>query len=264
VARRRAEHPGLRWLFVVVALGTAGAAAGLADAAEVRVLSAGAMRTIVTDLAEAFRHETGHTVRIESGTAGQLRDTALAGEIADVVIPTDTVLDQLAAKGGIIVADTRVDLARTGVGVAVREGAAHPDVSTPEAFKRAVLAATSIVYTDPARGGTSGIHVAGLLQQLGIADAVKGKTVLWPGGAAAEALVAGKAELCVTQISEIMPVKGVTLVGPLPRDIQKVTTYSAAVLTRAPHPEVAKALIAFLARPAWKPKLAAAGLDYRE
>ena len=231
--------------------------------AEIKVLSAGAMKSMVTTLAEEFRKETGHTVAIAVGTAGELRQKVAAGEPADVVIVSDTVIEQLAAQG-LVVADTRADIARTGVGIAVREGAPLPDVSTPEAFKQTVLAAKSLVYTDPARGATSGIHVASILQRLGIADAVKDKTVLWPGGYAAEALVKGQAELCVHQISEILPVKGVRLVGPLPRELQKVTTYSAALSARAAAPEVGRAFIAFLSRPSFKAQFAAAGLDYRE
>src|SRR5262249_25636828 len=125
-------------------------------------------------------------------------------------------------------------------------------------------AARSIVYTDPARGATSGIHFASVLQRLGIADAVKDKSVLWPGGFAAEAVAKGQAELCVHQISEIIPVAGVTLVGPLPRELQKVTVYWGALAARAASPEAARAFLAYLSRPALKPKLAAAGLDYRE
>jgi len=234
-----------------------------AQAAEIKVLSAGAMKGIVTDLAETFRQETGHTVTITAGTAGELRQKVEAGEPADVVIVTDTVLEQLAGQR-LVVADTRADLARTAIGVAVRAGAPLPDISTPEAFKRTVLAAKSIVYTDPARGATSGIHFASVLQRLGIADAVKDKTVLWPGGYAAEAIVKGQAELCVHQISEILPVKGVTLVGPLPRDLQKITTYSAALSTRTATPTAARDFIAFVTRPSFKPRFAAAGLDYRE
>src|SRR5262249_9407006 len=131
-------------------------------------------------------------------------------------------------------------------------------------FKQALLATKSLVYQDPSRGATSGIHFAGVLQRLGIADAVKDKTVLWQGGYAAEALVSGKAELCVHQISEIIPVKGVVLVGPLPKELQKLTTYSGAVATKATSPEVARAFVAFLVRPAFRPKLAAAGLDCKE
>ena len=234
-----------------------------AEAAEIKVLSAGAMKSIITELGESFRQETGHTIVITSGTAGEIRKKMVAGEWTDVVIVTDMVIEQLATPG-LIVADTRADIARTAIGVAVRQGAPLPDISTTEAFKQSILAAKSLVYTDPARGATSGMHFAAVLQRLGIADAVKGKTVLWPGGYAAEALVTGQAEICVHQISEILPVKGVTLVGPLPKELQKLTTYSAAVASLATTPEVARAFVAYLARPSFKPKLAAAGLDYRE
>lgn len=233
------------------------------QAAEIKVLSAGAMRGMVTELAETFRQETGHTVVISSGTAGEIRQKVTAGDPVDVVFVTDTVLAQLAATN-MVVADSRTDIARTGIGVAVREGTPRPDISTSEAFKQTLLAAKSLVYQDPARGATSGIYFASVLQRLGIADAVKDKTVLWTGNYAAEALVKGQADLCVHQISEILPVKGVTFVGPLPRELQKVTTYSAALSSRAMTPDVARAFIAFVSRPAYKAKLAAAGLDYRE
>ena len=233
------------------------------QAVEIKVLSAGAMKNMVTELAEAFRQETGHTVVMSTGTAGEIRQKVTAGDPADVVFVTDTVIEQLAAAN-LIVADSRADIARTGIGVAVREGTPLPDISTPEAFKQTILAAKSLLYTDPARGATSGIHFAGVLQRLGIADAVKAKTVLWPGGYAAEALVKSQADLCVHQISEILPVKGVVLVGPLPRDLQKITTYSAALSRRAATPDAARAFIVFVARPSFKAKLAAAGLAYRE
>jgi len=252
-----------RRLAILVAAFAALAWASPARAAEIKVLSAGAVKDIVTELAEAFRQETGHTVVLTTGTAGGIRQKVTAGDPADVVIVTDTVLQQLAASG-LLVAESQADIARTGIGVAVREGALRPDISTSEAFKRAILEAKSIVYLDPASGATSGVYFAGVLQRLGIADAVKSKTVLWPGGFAAEAIVKGQADFCVHQISEILPVKGVTLVGPLPRDLQKITTYSAALSTRAATPAPARAFIAFVTRPSFKPKFAAAGLDYRE
>ncbi|HEV8530623.1 MAG TPA: substrate-binding domain-containing protein [Methylomirabilota bacterium] len=260
---RRKASPTSRWLALAIAGLGMWTWTTSAQAAEIKVLSAGAVKGIVTELAETFRQETGHTVTITPGTAGELRQKVEAGDSADVVIVTDTVLEQLAAKR-LVVADTRADLARTAIGVAVREGAPLPDISTVEAFKQTVLAAKSLVYTDPGRGATSGIHFAGVLQRLGIADAVKDKTVLWPGGYAAEAIVKGQAELCVHQISEILPVKGVTLVGPLPRELQKITTYSAAISTRAATPETARSFIAFVTRPSFKQKFVVAGLDYRE
>ena len=250
-----------RSLAMAVAL-TAAVAVG-AQAAELKVMSAGAMKTIVTELGADFTRETGHTLALTTGTVGQLRDKILAGEAADVVVMSDTAIDQLIGQAH-LVRGSRVDIARTGIGVAVREGAPKPDIATPEALKQALLAAKSIAYVDPASGGTSGIYFATVLQRLGIADAVKDKSILKPGGFVAELVARGEAELCVHQISEILPVKGATLVGPLPRELQKVTVYSAALPARAPGGEPARALIEFLSRPAFKAKLAAAGLDYRE
>lgn len=249
------------WLGAVLVVLAGWASAG--EAAEVKVLSAGAVRGIVTDLAEAFRRETGHTVTLTFGTVGVVRQKLTAGEPADVVIMTDAAFDEMAQKGA-VTPGTRADLARTGIGVGVKDGAPRPDIATPEALKQSLLAAKSLVYVDPAQGGTSGIHFASVLQRLGIAEAVKGKTLLVPGGYAAEKVAKGEAELVVHQISEILPVKGVTLVGPLPRDLQKITTYSAGLTTRATAPEAARAFIAFVARPAFKAKFAEAGLDYRE
>lgn len=233
------------------------------DAAELKVLSAGAMKAMVSELGADFTRETGHTLAVTSGTVGQLRDKLQAGEAADVVVLSDTAIDQLIGQGHL--AGSRVDIARTGMGVAVRDGAPKPDISTPDAFKQALLAAKSITYVDPKSGGTSGIYFAGLLERLGIADTMKAKTVLRPGGGYIAELVArGEAELAVHQISEIVPVKGVTLVGPLPRELQKVTVYSAALPARGTNTEPAKAFVEFMTRPAFKGRLATAGLDYKD
>jgi molybdate transport system substrate-binding protein len=254
----------LRRRAVVVAVWLAVSVVAPAHAAEIKLLSAGAMKSIVSELAEQFQKETGHTVVIvDSGPVGTMQKRLIEGEPVDLVILSDTAINFLISKGYVI-GGTRTDLARTAIGVAVREGAARPDISTSETFKRTLLEAKSIVYVDPARGATSGVHFAEVLQRLGIADAVKPKTVLVPGGAAAEKVATGEAEICVHQISEILPVKGVTLVGPLPRDLQKVTTYSAGVPARVSVPDVALAFVAFMARPAVKPRLAEVGLDYRE
>jgi molybdate transport system substrate-binding protein len=246
---------------IVCVLLLAFAFVGHADAVEIKVLSAGAMKTIVGELAEEFHRETGHVVSITAGTVGQLRDRIVGGERADVVIMSDTAIDQLIGRG-LLAVGSRVDIARTGIGVAVREGAPPPDISTPEALRQTLLAAKSIAYIDPASGGTSGIHFASILDRLGITDAVKGKSLLRPGGFVAELVARGEAELCVHQISEILPVKGVTLVGPLPRELQKITVYSAALPARETT-EPARTFVEFLARPEFKSRLAAAGLDYR-
>lgn len=217
-----------------------GVGAGPARADEVKVLSAGAVRAIVTDLAEQFRQETGNTVTFSFGTAGQTRQKLLSGEPVDVVILTDSGIDDM-AKQGAVVSGSRADLARTGMGVGVREGAPRPNIATSEAFKATLLQAKSLVYVDPAQGATSGVHFKSVLERLGIADPVKGKTQLVSGGYPAEKVASGEAELVVHQISEIVPVKGVVLVGPLPPDFQRVTVYSAGLATRSPSPAAAKA-----------------------
>jgi len=249
----------VRWLGVAV---LAVSAAAHAEAAEITVLSAGAVRSIVTELAQAFEKETGHKVTMEFGTVGVTRKRLAAGP-ADLVIMSDVAVDETSKEGG-IVAGSRVDIARTGIGVGVRAGAPKPDISTTEALKQALLAAKSITYVDPAQGATSGIYFASLLQKFGITDAMKPKTTLVPGGYPAELVAEGKVEMVVHQISEIVPVRGVMLVGPLPKDVQKVTTYSAGVASKATTPEVARAFVAFMTSPAMKAKFAAAGLDYKE
>jgi molybdate transport system substrate-binding protein len=252
------------WLgsIAVVLLVVGGIGIGPVAADEVKVWSAGAVRAIVTELAEEFRRETGHTVALSFGTVGQTRQKLGGAEPVDVVIMTDMAIDEAARQGG-VTPGTRADIARTGMGVGVRDGAPRPDIGTSAAFKDALLQAKSIVYVDPAQGATSGIHFKGILERLAIADAVKGKTILVPGGYPAEKVASGEAELVVHQISEIVPVKGVVLVGPLPPDLQKVTVYSAGLAARGTSPDAARAFVAFITRPAFKPKFAAAGLDYR-
>jgi molybdate transport system substrate-binding protein len=252
---------GRRLLGAALLAGLLGAPAPAA-AADIKVLSAGAVRAIVTELTPDFEKETGHKVTFEFGTAGQTRQR-LASDPADVVILTDVLIDE-SIKQDRVVAGTRADIARTGMGVGVREGAAKPDIATTDAFKKALLGAKSITYVDPAQGATSGVYFSGLLRTWGIADAMKPKTTLVPGGYPAELVAKGEVEMVVHQISEIVPIKGVTLVGPLPRDIQKVTTYSAGLISKATSVEAARAFIAYLMSPAVRPKFAAAGLDYKE
>lgn len=252
-----------RWLNAALVAAAGWAAAPSVEAAEIKVLSAGAVRAIVTELADAFKKETGHTVTLSFGTVGVTKKKLESGEPADVVIMTDVAIDQAIGER-LLVEGTRADIARTAIGVGVREGAPKPNISTDDAFKQAVLAAKSITYVDPAQGATSGIHLASVLQRLGIADTVKAKTRLVPGGYPAELVAKGEVEMVLHQISEILPVKGVVLVGPLPKDLQKLTVYSAGLAAKAAAPEVGRAFIAFVTRPAFKAKFAQAGLDYRD
>lgn len=233
-----------------------------AAAAELRLLSAGAVKPVVPGLIETFQKDTGHTVKIDYETAGGVKRKIEAGEKFDVMIATDTVVDAL-MKSKHVVDGTRTDLAKTAIGVAVKEGAPKPDISTVDAFKRALLEARAIVYNDPAIGATSGIHFASVLQRLGIAEQMKPKSVLWKGGYAAEAIVNGQADLCVHQISELLPVKGVVVVGPLPTELNKITVYSGSVPSASANPDVARAFLQYLARPQFRGKFADAGLDYK-
>jgi molybdate transport system substrate-binding protein len=213
-----------------------------AHAAEVRVLSAGAMRAVVEALKPQFEKQTGHTLSIDKDTAGGLAKRIGGGEAFDATIITPKVIDDLIAQGK-IAAGSRKDVAKVGMGVAIKEGAARPDISTTEAFKATLLAAKSIAYIDPKAGGSSGIYFDKLLERLGIADQIQPKAKLKQGGYVAEMVAAGEVELAVHQISEIVPVKGVTLVGPLPADVQNITVYAAGL---APAPRDAAAAKAFL------------------
>jgi molybdate transport system substrate-binding protein len=230
-----------------------------ARAAEVKVLSAGAMKEVVLAVVPQFERETGHKAVVANDTAGGLTRRILGGEVFDLAVITPGAIDDLIAKGK--VAGPRVVLARVGVGVVVKEGAPKPDIATVEAFKRALLAAKSVAYIDPAAGGSSGIYISGLLDKLGIAAEVKPKAKLKQGGHVADLIASGEAELGLHQISEILPVKGVTLVGPLPAEIQNYTTYAAGVSAAAKEAEAARALIKLLGGPAAEPVLKARGME---
>jgi molybdate transport system substrate-binding protein len=231
-----------------------------AQAAEVKVLTTGAMKAVVLELVPQFEKETGHKVVVENDTAGGVAKRIEGGEAVDVAVNTPNGLNDLAAKGK-VVAGSRANVARVGVGVVVKEGAPVPDISSVDAFKRALLAAKSVAYIDPASGGSSGIYLAGLFDRLGIAAEIKPKAKLKRGGYVAELIANGEAELGLHQISEILPVKGVKLVGPLPAEIQNYTTYAAAVTTDAKQPDAAQALIKLLTGPSADSVLKARGME---
>jgi molybdate transport system substrate-binding protein len=231
-----------------------------ARAAEIKLLTAGAMRAVVVALLPDFEKETGHKVAIDNATAGTLKKRIEDGEAFDVAIITPAVVDDLAGKGK-IVAGSRIDLAKVGMGVAVKEGAAVPDIGSVEAFKRMLLAAKSVAYIDPKAGGSSGIYFDKLLDRLGIGDQIRPKAKLKQGGYVAELVASGEAEVAIHQISEIVPVKGAILVGPLPADVQNFTTYSAGLGAAARDAAAAKALIQFIAGPASGPILKTKGME---
>ncbi len=243
----------------VVSIAAIGSARGAA-AVEIKVLTAGAFKQVLLALVPEFEKQTGHKVILDNATVGALTKRIEGGEAFDVAVLTPKAVDELTAKGK-FAAGSRQNLARVGVGVVVKDGTPKPDISSVDAFKKALLAAKSVAYIDPAAGGSSGIYVSGLLDRLGIAGEVKPKAKLIHGGAVAEHIAKGEAEVGIHQISEILPVKGVTLVGPLPADIQNYTVYAVGVGANAKQAEAAKALIKALSGPAAAAVLKSKGMD---
>jgi molybdate transport system substrate-binding protein len=205
-----------------------------AQAETVRVLSAGAAQAAIKELAPAFASATGHTLDATFDTVGALRERALAGEKADVLILSVAAIAVL-EKAGKILPNSAFDLGSIAVAMAVRKGAHVPDAtSSPEALKRTLLAAKSIAHADPARGATAGAHFAGVLERLGIADAIRPRvTVLGFGGDVVEGVAQGRFEIGVSQASEIIAHSGVTLVGALPEPLGHRTRYLAAIAAGA-------------------------------
>jgi molybdate transport system substrate-binding protein len=237
------------------------AASQTAKAAEIKVVSGGAFKQVLSALVAQYEKESGNKVAVTYQTVGQhlalIRD---GKEEFDVAVLTPDAIDGL-AKDGKVVPGTRANLAKTGVGVVVKAGAPLPDISTDDAFKRALLAAKTVAYIDPKAGGSSGIYVDGLLTRLGIADEVHAKAVLVQGGAVAEHVADGEAEIGVHQISEILPVAGVTFVGPLPADIQNYTVYAAGLGSAARDAAAAKDFMQFLSGSHALPIIKAKGME---
>jgi molybdate transport system substrate-binding protein len=246
-------------LSIGLAAGVLMAAMTAASAADIKVLTGGAYRGVAVAVVPAFERESGHKVTVVNDTVGAVVRRIGGGEAFDVLIVTPAALETLVGQGK-VVAGVRTDLAKVGVGVMVRSGTARPDVSTVEAFRRAVLAAKSIAYIDPESGGSSGIYVARLLARLGLGEAVKDKTRLKRGGHVSDYILSGEAELGIHQMSEIVSTEGVTLVGPLPAEIQNYTTYAAGIGTGVRNRAAAEALIRTLAGPAAAPVLVARGM----
>jgi molybdate transport system substrate-binding protein len=247
---------------VGVLIGAFALAKGLpAHAVELRVLAAGAVESTVHDMVGRFETESGVTVKLSYGAVGALRDQIYAGTPADVTIVTPAILEQLQAKG-LVRAGTRTDLGKVGGGIAVRMGAPRPSVSTPEEFKRALLAAERVYYADPATA-TAGAYFLKVTDKLGIGEAVRAKGRTAPGGKEAMQLMA-KDEgnvIGVTQMSEVVSVKEVIAVGPYPGDLQLLTTYTGVVLEHTPHPGEAAAFLKFLTSAAVKERFVRAGYE---
>ena len=231
-----------------------------AGAAEIKVLTTGAFKQVVVALVPEFEKATGHKVVVDNGTVGQLQKRVDAGEAFDVLVLSPKGIEDY-IKGGKIVAGSNANLAKVGVGVMVKDGAPKPDISTVDAFKQALLKAKSVGYIDPASGGSSGIYVSGLLDKLGIAGEIKPKAKLQQGGHVSDLVKAGTAEIGIHQMSEIVGQPGVTLIGPLPADIQNYTVYAVGLGTGAKAAEAAKAFIKVLTGPSAAGVLKSKGME---
>jgi molybdate transport system substrate-binding protein len=232
--------------------------ASVADAAEIKVLCSTGLKAVVADLVPQFERATKHKVVIQYGLAAVLKQQIEGGEPFDVAFLTPAAMDDLAARGK-IAADTRTVIARSGLAIAVRSGASKADIKTVEAFKRTLLGAKSIAY---AKEGASGVAFAALIQRLGIADALKSKSLLTAtGDAVGEAVVSGKAELGVLPVSEILPVHGAEVLGPFPADAQSYIVMVGGVSAASKQASVSKDLIQFLTAPAALPVITAKGME---
>jgi molybdate transport system substrate-binding protein len=235
--------------------------AGPAWADEIRIITSGAFTAAYQQLVPEFEKSSRHTIVTMFGASmGSAPDTIPSrlqrGESADLVIIAAPALDDLIAKG-YVVAGSRVDLVRSRIGVAVKAGARKPDISTVEALKRTLLAAQSIAYSSSA----SGVYLATeLFPRLGIAEALKGKSKV-SQGAAGELVASGEAEIAFQQISELLPVKGIDYVGPLPGDAQRETIFSAGIVKGARAVDAARAIIKFFQSPAAAQVIRSTGLD---
>lgn len=232
------------------------------DETELCILSAGAAKEIVTKLAKLYIQTTGHGVTLNFAPVGAIRERILSGETADLIVVAAPVLEELVQQGKVNRKTIR-QIGKVGVGIAVQSGQTLPDISTADILRATLLNAQSLVYADPASGASSGIQFAKVLQQLGIEGSVRGKSILLPGGGSAimETVAAGQAQIGIQQITEILPVQGVDLVGPLPAELQQITMYSAGIFVASTLHEQAEILLSFLSCPAVIRFLHSAGFE---
>jgi molybdate transport system substrate-binding protein len=213
--------------------------------AELKLIATNAVRSVLDELVPPFERQSGHKVSISYTATAQTLERIKGGETTDLVIATAAGIDELTALGK-VVRGSRVDLASSMIGVAVRAGAPKPDIRTIDAFKRALLDAKAIAYT---AAGLSGIYFSKLIERLGIANEIKAKARIKPGGLIAEVVVAGEADLAVQMVSELLSVPGAELVGPLPEEINQVSIVAAGVFAGTSQSEAAQSLIHFLTTP---------------
>jgi molybdate transport system substrate-binding protein len=229
----------------------------LVQMANIKILSTHALQEVLSELGPLFERVSGVDLTIDYDPANALKRTIEAGMSFDVAIVTRTVIDELALKGKVR-RETCKDICRSGLGVAVRQGAAEPDITTVDAFRRSLLAARPLVRSTE---GTSGVYVETLLDRLGIAEAMRGKMAFGPSGRIAELVARGEAEMAVQQIPELLPIRGVQYVGPLPGELQLWTVFAAGAGSAANDPAGAQAFIEALVAPSAIALFKAKGLE---
>jgi molybdate transport system substrate-binding protein len=234
-------------------------------AQEVKVLSAVGMRQVMVALAPRFEQETGLKLAITFDSGAVIVRRVQRGEAPDIVVIPRAAINDL-VRAGAVSATSVVDVARSTVGVAVRKGAPMPDISSPEAVRRTLLAAKSIARPDPALGGSSGVHIAEVLEHLGIAEEVRSRTILasnpdreqeMPGSFVAS----GRAEIALHQIQELMAVPGLQIVGPLPGDLKGAFLFSAGIRAGSPHEKVGLQLLEIFKRPETRALIESKGME---
>jgi molybdate transport system substrate-binding protein len=235
-------------------------AATVSSAADIKVLTSVALTSALNELAPNFEQATGNKLNIGYSLAADVRKHMLDGETADVIILPRPMMDEL-DKQQKFASGTITNVAGTPIALAIRAGAPKPDISTVDALKRTLLAAKSIVYADPAKGGASGVYFATVVDRLGITDQLKPKTILVPGAQAPELVAKGEAEIGVGQTSEIVPIAGAEVLGPLPGEFASTTVWTAGIGATTQSPEVAKSLIQFLTGPVARPVFSAKGFQ---
>lgn len=240
---------------MVVALALAACAA---DAAEIRVMSAGAVKAAFDEMTARWSKETGNTVRATFGPAAPLRRKIAEGERGDIVILNADSFPAL-ERDAIVVPGSRRDLGAVSMGVAVKEGAPSPDISTIDALKATLRDAKSVTYIDPERGSSGKYFDSVVLPKLGLRDEVRAKARLGEGGSTAEKVAAGEAEIAFQNVTELMNVKGAKVVGLLPAELQSPIVYSGAVMKDAKNPREAQQLLDYLASPAGRKVFAERG-----
>jgi len=236
------------------------AGSGLARADEIKVMASVALKSTLDDLAAKFESTGGGKVTAVYGLAAQLKQRISDGEAADVAVLIRPMMDDL-LKQEKLAAGSLTNVGGTPVAIAIRTGAPKPDISTVDALKQTLIAAKSISYADPAKGGASGVYFAKVVDQLGLTNELKAKTILVPGAQAPELVAKGEAELGVAQGSEIVPVAGVEMLGPLPGNLGSVTLFTAGIAAASKAPDAAKAFIKFITGPDAAPVLKAKGFS---